>query len=175
MKKIFAIVAFVSLALVFSCSGSSSSSTYKELNNEFRVGINYPCPINLLTESLFEDEIYVYLDGGNSSPDFETGKWSGNGPRMMFVFERTDISSTNIPIGTLTLGVGIKEIQYCENYNNDGEVYTPIYNIKDGILKSTKSGQNYIFNFTGVDQNDSVVMMNFTNPVSYIFDWANEH
>lgn len=173
MKKVFAIVALVSLALVFGCSDSSSNSD--EVKNAFKVGNKFSCPLKLLTESLFDDEIYVYLDGGNSSPDFETGKWSGNGPRMMFVFKRLTKANTDIPTGTLTLGENISEIKYCENYNNDGEVYTPVYDFKDGILKSTKSGTNYIFNFTGVDQNDSIVIMNFTNPVSYVFDWANEH
>lgn len=173
MKKLFAIFALFTLALVFGCKKDTNEIT--EHDNWFKVGNKYACPLKLLTESLFDDEIYVYLDGGISNPDFETGKWTGNGPRMMFVFDRTDKSSTNIPIGTLTLGNGIRQIQYCENFNNEGEPYTPVFDFKDGILKSTKAGQNYIFDFTGVDTQDSVVRMNFTGVVSYIFDWANEY
>ncbi len=171
MKRFIVIAILVSISLMFGCKGSKSSDD-EEMTNALRVGVKYACPIKILTENIYSDKIIINFDGGNSTVDANTGKWTGNGVHVEFTMNKA--TGDKLPTGTFTIGEDIIEAKYSEDFNNDGPNYMPLLQLEEGILTSSYNAGIYTFDFTGVDQNDSTIVMNYSDGLSYTFDYSDK-
>lgn len=168
MKKLVILIVLSSLVLVFGCKSNNND----KMTNAFRVGVKYACPLKLLTENIYKDNIHIYLDGGSSYVDELTGKWQGHGAHFMFIMPKT--TGSGLPTGTFSIGDEISEASYCEDFNNVGPNYNPVYQLKEGILTTSYANGKYTLDFCGFDTQDSVVLLNFSDGLSFVFDYSDE-